>query len=72
MISFLHNELELYKVEKLKYKKVGGHASKDQNQIWTSSWLPLSIRTIEYFSSFKNNVNKFYRNKFNVNKDGFL
>ena len=34
--------------------------------------LPLSIRTIEYFSSFKNNVDKFYRNKFNVNKDGFL
>ena len=26
------------KVEKLKYKKVGGHAAEDQNQIRTSSW----------------------------------
>ena len=36
MVSFLHKELE-YKAEKLKYKKVGGHTAKDQNQIWTSS-----------------------------------
>ena len=34
--SVLHNELE-YKVEKLKYIKVGGHATEDQNEIWTSS-----------------------------------
>ena len=27
-----------YKVEKLKNKKVGGHAAEDQNQIGTSSW----------------------------------
>ena len=37
MVSVLHNELE-YKVEKLKNKKVGGHAAEDQNQIRTSSW----------------------------------
>ena len=37
MVSVLHKELE-YKVEKLKNKKVGGHAPKDQNQIRTSSW----------------------------------
>ena len=37
MVSFLHKELE-YKVEKLKYKMVGGHATEDQNQIPTSSW----------------------------------
>ena len=37
MVSVLHKELE-YKVENLKYKKVGGHAAEDQNQIWTSSW----------------------------------
>ena len=37
MVSVLHKELE-YKVEKLKYKKVGGHAAEDQKQIWTSSW----------------------------------
>ena len=36
-VSVLHKELE-YKVEKLKYKKVGGHAAEDQNQIQTSSW----------------------------------
>ena len=35
-VSVLHKELE-YKVEKLKYKKVRGHAAKDQNQIQTSS-----------------------------------
>ena len=34
MVSVLHKELE-YKVEN---KKVGGHATEDQNQIWTSSW----------------------------------
>ena len=28
MVSVLHKELE-YKVEKLKYKKVGGHATND-------------------------------------------
>ena len=37
MVSVLHKELQLYKVEKLKYKKVGGHATKDQNEIRTSS-----------------------------------
>ena len=37
MVSVLHKDLE-YKVEKLKYKKVGGHAAEDQNQIQTSSW----------------------------------
>ena len=37
MVLVLHKELE-YKVEKLKYKKVEGHAAKDQDQIQTSSW----------------------------------
>ena len=37
MVSFLHKEIE-YEVEKLKYKKVGGHATEDQNQIRTSRW----------------------------------
>ena len=37
MVSVLHKELE-HKVEKLKNKKVGGHAAEDQNQIRTSSW----------------------------------
>ena len=37
MVSVLHKELE-YRVEKLKYKKVGGHAAEDQNQIRNSSW----------------------------------
>ena len=37
MVSFLHKELE-YKVEKLKYKKVWGHAAEDQKQIWNSTW----------------------------------
>ena len=37
MVSVLHKELE-YKVEKLKNKKVGGHAAEDQNQIRTYSW----------------------------------
>ena len=37
MVSVLHKELQ-YKVGKLKNKKVGGHAAKDQNQIRTSSW----------------------------------
>ena len=32
LVSTLHKELE-YKVEKLKNKKVGGQAAKDQNQI---------------------------------------
>ena len=36
MVSVLHKELE-YKVKKLKYKKVRGHAAEDQNQIRTSS-----------------------------------
>ena len=36
MVSVLHKELE-YKVEKLKYIKVGGHAAEDQNQMRTSS-----------------------------------
>ena len=37
MVSVLHKELE-YKVEKLKNKKVGGHAAEVQNQIQTSTW----------------------------------
>ena len=37
MVSVLHKELE-YKVEKVKYNKVGRHGAKDQNQIQTSSW----------------------------------
>ena len=37
MVSVLHKQLE-YKVEKLKYTKVGDHAAEDQNQIQTSSW----------------------------------
>ena len=37
MVSVLHKELE-HVVEKLKYKKAGGHAAEDQNQIRTSSW----------------------------------
>ena len=37
MVSVVHKELE-YKVETLKYKKAGGHAAQDQNQIRTSSW----------------------------------
>ena len=37
MVSVLHKELE-YKVKELKYKKVLGHAAKDQNQIRSSSW----------------------------------
>ena len=32
VVSVLHKELE-YTVEKLKYKKIGGHAAEDQNQI---------------------------------------
>ena len=37
VVSVLHKELE-YKVEKLKNKKVGGHAAEDQNQIRPYSW----------------------------------
>ena len=37
ILSVLHKELES-KVEKLKYKKVGGPAAEDQEQIQTSSW----------------------------------
>ena len=37
MVSVLQKELG-NKGEKLKYKKVGGHAADDQNQIRTSSW----------------------------------
>ena len=37
MVLVLHKELE-YKVEKLKYKKVEGHAAEDQDQIRTSIW----------------------------------
>ena len=47
MVSVLHKELE-YKVEKLKNKKVGGHAAEDQNQIRAPSWLknhPGSVHT---------------------------
>jgi len=34
--------------------------------------LLLGMRTIEHFSLFKSSVNKFYLNKFNVNKHRFL
>ena len=34
MVLVLHKELE-YKVEKLRYKKFGGHAIEDQKQIRT-------------------------------------
>ena len=37
MVSVIQKELG-NKGEKLKYKKVGGHAADDQNQILTSSW----------------------------------
>ena len=37
MVRVLLKELE-YKVEKFKYKNVGGHTAEDQNQIRTSSW----------------------------------
>ena len=37
---------------------------------WNS--LPLDFRTFEHFSSFENTIDKFYLNKFNVNKDRFL
>ena len=37
MVSVLHKKLE-YKVEKLKYKKVGGPAAEDKKQIRTSTW----------------------------------
>ena len=50
MVSVLHKELE-YKAEKLKYKKVGGHATEDQNQIRTSRWQinhPRSVHTKFY------------------------
>ena len=36
MVSVFHKDLE-YKVDKLKYKMVGGHAAEDENQIQTSS-----------------------------------
>ena len=50
MASVLHKELE-YKVEKLTYKTVGGHAAEDQKQIRTSSWqinYPRSVHTKFY------------------------
>ena len=37
MVSVLHKYLK-YKVEKLKYKKVGGLAAEDQKQIRTTTW----------------------------------
>ena len=37
MVSVLNKDLE-YKVERLKYKKAGGHTPEDQNQIRTSNW----------------------------------
>ena len=37
MVSVFHKDLK-YKVDKLKYKMVGGHAAKDENQIQTFSW----------------------------------
>ena len=50
MVSVIHKQLG-YKVEKLKYKKVGGRAAKYQNQIRTSSWQinhPGSVHTKFY------------------------
>ena len=50
MVSVLHKELE-YKVEKLKYKKVRGHAAEGKKQIRTFSWWinhPGSVRTKFY------------------------
>ena len=35
LVTLLHKEIE-YKAEKHKYKKVGGHAAEDHNQIRTS------------------------------------
>ena len=53
MVSALHKELGS-KVEKLKYKKVGGHAAEDQNQIRTCSWYKTipdqSINTVSFSS----------------------
>ena len=37
MVAVLYKELE-YKAKKLKYKKVGGQAAEDQNQIRASTW----------------------------------
>ena len=37
MVSVFLKDLE-YKVDQLKYKMVGGHAAKDENQIQTFSW----------------------------------
>lgn len=37
MVLVLYKDLE-YKVDKLKYKMVGGHAARDENQIQTFSW----------------------------------
>ena len=37
MVSVFPKHLEI-KVDKLKYKKVGGHAADDKKQIQTSSW----------------------------------
>ena len=37
MLSVLHKDL-LYKLENLKYKKLGDHAAEDHNEIRTSSW----------------------------------
>ena len=55
MVSVLRKELE-YKVEKLKYKKVGGHAPyKDQNQIRTSrvgKWTILSQSTPKFYGRY--------------------
>ena len=39
MASVLHKDLQ-YNVDKLKYKKIGGHAAEDQKQILTFSSLP--------------------------------
>ena len=37
IVPVFHKELD-YKVERLKYKRLRGHAAEDQNQIRTSSW----------------------------------
>ena len=43
MVSVLKKKLE-YKVEKLKKKKVGGHAAEDQNKKLPVSILPMTFR----------------------------
>jgi len=46
MLSVIDKELEC-KVEKLKHKKVGGHAAEDQEQIQTSSWAIYPLGSVQ-------------------------